>query len=69
MDFRTVQYARTLESVLLTTLLRRCLEFSFVFWGQSNTEDFSSCLWTGLVDLRSVQGNGRLDADAVEVRN
>lgn len=29
-DFRTVQYVRTFESVLLTTLLRRCREFSFV---------------------------------------
>lgn len=33
--------------------------------------DFSSCPRTGLVDLtlrRGVQGNGRLGADAVEVR-
>lgn len=71
-DFRTVQYVRTPQPVLLTTPLCWYPEFSFVFGDsvhrQSNTEDFSSCPRTGLVDLPCVQGNGRLQADAVEVR-
>ncbi len=68
-DFRTVQYARTLESDLFTTLTYFVAVLSLaLFLGQSNTEEFSSCLWTRLVDLTYVVSKETADLKLMLLR-